>query len=121
MWCNGDICFPMLISHERVRLHLNPCHTPHLDATTTPKAMASQPQDYNQREGIRIMALRTEIEFAGYEQEKKQEPPTTDADEGETEIEWKAGRQELVILGTMAILNVILALDATVLVPALPA
>ncbi|KAI1074260.1 MFS general substrate transporter [Whalleya microplaca] len=38
----------------------------------------------------------------------------------ENENDFKAGRRELLILGTMAALNVILALDATVLPPALP-
>lgn len=36
------------------------------------------------------------------------------------ESDFKAGKRELLILGTMAALNVILALDATVLPPALP-
>lgn len=34
--------------------------------------------------------------------------------------EFKAGKWELMILGTMALLNIILAVDATVLPPALP-
>lgn len=38
----------------------------------------------------------------------------------ENESDFKAGKRELLILGTMAALNVILALDATVLPPALP-
>ncbi|KAI0108994.1 MFS general substrate transporter [Nemania sp. FL0031] len=41
-------------------------------------------------------------------------------EELENESEFKAGKRELLILGTMAALNVILALDATVLPPALP-
>ena len=43
-----------------------------------------------------------------------------ETNESSSEPQWKAKKQELVILATMAILNVILALDATVLVPALP-
>lgn len=44
----------------------------------------------------------------------------TSEDGNENENEFKAGKRELLILGTMAALNVILALDATVLPPALP-
>ncbi|GAP88123.1 putative major facilitator superfamily transporter [Rosellinia necatrix] len=40
--------------------------------------------------------------------------------DSEDEVPFKAGKRELLILGTMAALNVILALDATVLPPALP-
>ncbi|KAI0474818.1 MFS general substrate transporter [Xylaria cf. heliscus] len=47
--------------------------------------------------------------------------PTPESIEpSEDESEFKAGKRELLILGTMAALNVILALDATVLPPALP-
>lgn len=38
----------------------------------------------------------------------------------EDESDFKAGKRELLILGTMVVLNVILALDATVPPPALP-
>ncbi|KAI1125316.1 MFS general substrate transporter [Nemania abortiva] len=41
-------------------------------------------------------------------------------EDAENENKFKAGKRELLILGTMAALNVILALDATVLPPALP-
>ncbi|KAI0470589.1 MFS general substrate transporter [Xylariaceae sp. FL0804] len=38
----------------------------------------------------------------------------------ELDTEWKAGRQEIIVLITMAILALIIALDATILAPALP-
>lgn len=38
----------------------------------------------------------------------------------ENEGDFKAGKREILILGTMAALNVILSLDATVLPPVLP-
>ncbi|KAH9905665.1 MFS general substrate transporter [Xylariomycetidae sp. FL2044] len=38
----------------------------------------------------------------------------------EIDSDWKAGRQEIIILTTMAILALIIALDATILAPALP-
>ncbi|KAK4215782.1 major facilitator superfamily domain-containing protein [Rhypophila decipiens] len=50
-------------------------------------------------------------------QGRSESPVQVGEDDGAT---WKAGKQELIILSTMAALNVILALDATVLVPALP-
>ncbi|KAI0454910.1 MFS general substrate transporter [Xylaria acuta] len=53
--------------------------------------------------------------------EKPQTSPTEKlVQTPEDESEFKAGKRELLILGTMAALNVILALDATVLPPALP-
>ncbi|KAK4207789.1 putative major facilitator superfamily transporter [Rhypophila decipiens] len=50
--------------------------------------------------------------------EARNEPPVQVGDNDG--VTWTAGKQELIILSTMAALNVILALDATVLVPALP-
>lgn len=38
----------------------------------------------------------------------------------EDDTEFKAGKWEFMILGTMALLNIILAVDATILPPALP-
>ncbi|KAI0443194.1 MFS general substrate transporter [Xylaria telfairii] len=56
--------------------------------------------------------------------DRTEKPQTSPAEEliqtSEDENEFKAGKRELLILGTMAALNVILALDATVLPPALP-
>ncbi|KAJ2977771.1 hypothetical protein NUW58_g7706 [Xylaria curta] len=54
--------------------------------------------------------------------EKTQTPPAVglQTPDSEDEGDFKAGKRELLILGTMAALNVILALDATVLPPALP-
>lgn len=40
--------------------------------------------------------------------------------EGKETGEFKAGRWEFTILGSMALLNIILAVDATILPPALP-
>lgn len=48
----------------------------------------------------------------------------TDVEEGPAssseEEEWKHGRQELIILFTLAAVSFIVALDSTILVPALP-
>jgi hypothetical protein len=54
--------------------------------------------------------------------DQAEKPPTGPApvQDPEVESDFKAGKRELLILGTMAALNVILALDATVLPPALP-
>ncbi|KAI0877789.1 MFS general substrate transporter [Hypoxylon argillaceum] len=58
-----------------------------------------------------------------YQTEKLQTNPPDQVilvEDPENESDFKAGKRELLILGTMAALNVILALDATVLPPALP-
>ncbi|KAI1828710.1 MFS general substrate transporter [Xylaria intraflava] len=57
--------------------------------------------------------------------EQTEKPKIDDADPAssqspENDDDFKAGKREMLILGTMAALNVILALDATVLPPALP-
>jgi hypothetical protein len=49
----------------------------------------------------------------------QQSLPISDASEDEFE-NWKAGRQQLMILGCLAIVSLVVALDGTVLVPVLP-
>ncbi|KAK8011013.1 major facilitator superfamily transporter [Apiospora arundinis] len=49
---------------------------------------------------------------------KESSPQETDATVGE--IEWKAGKQEIIILVTLASISLVVALEATILVPALP-
>ena len=41
-------------------------------------------------------------------------------EEDDDHVSWKPGRQELMILGCLAIVSLVVALDGTVLVPVLP-
>lgn len=41
-------------------------------------------------------------------------------EEDDDYVSWKPGRQELMILGCLAIVSLVVALDGTVLVPVLP-
>lgn len=43
-----------------------------------------------------------------------------DVEEEDDFVNWKPGRQELMILGCLAIVSLVVALDGTVLVPVLP-
>lgn len=47
-------------------------------------------------------------------------PLPFNGDEDDDYVSWKPGRQELMILGCLAIVSLVVALDGTVLVPVLP-